>query len=165
MIYSIIIAGLSVIPVINYIIINIASLVYSYCFSSLIAIFSSRLYHLIPQVYTLPRYYLPVQVLYFGGTAVCNFLGVHTVPQAGSRAARLAMSNLVPALYSISCGFGSQLFGISLRSYASMHHTISIMMLIQSLVHAVITIHASGASLTEGLQLHGLLVSQHLIIN
>ncbi|KKZ67222.1 hypothetical protein EMCG_07088 [[Emmonsia] crescens] len=117
-----------------------------------------------PQVHTLPRYYLPVQVLYIGGTAVCNFLGVHTVTQAGSRAAQLAMSNLVPALYSSSHGFGSQLFGISLRSYESIHRTVGLMVLIQSLVHAVITIHASESSLTEGLRLHGLLGAIMLFI-
>lgn len=46
----------------------------------------------------LSRYVLLLQIIYWGGTIACNIISVPTLSSAGSRAANLAVANLVPLL-------------------------------------------------------------------
>ncbi|KAE8396950.1 hypothetical protein BDV37DRAFT_277291 [Aspergillus pseudonomiae] len=87
----------------------------------------------------------PLQVamvmVYFIGTAVCNFIGVNTPSEKGTRAAHLSLINLLPLYFSGGRDFSARLLGLSLETYGIIHRTAGFMTVIQATVHVVITYH------------------------
>jgi uncharacterized membrane protein YecN with MAPEG domain len=118
----------------------------------------ARVYHRISRLRAISRYQLLFQLAYFFGTTVCNLVGVQSISQAGLRAARLALINLVALFFSGSHAFGAHLLGISLQAYRSIHSTVSLMVLAQSVIHTVIALRSIDFSLTHKTHLYGLLV-------
>ncbi|PGH19274.1 hypothetical protein AJ80_04027 [Polytolypa hystricis UAMH7299] len=129
--------------------------------SRFLFIYFPKLYHRVSRV--VSRYFL-LQILYFCGTAACNFIGVGSTAQAGSRAAQLAVVNLVPVLLASSHDFGARMLGISLRTYGSIHTTSSLMVFIQSLIHTATVIHRATFSPAEPQQFYGSLGGLTLLL-
>ena len=82
------------------------------------------------------RWRAVLTVAYWVGTAACNFIGVKTSAQAGSRAGSLATLHLVPLLLTSRVSFAADLLGVSLQIIISLHTSIGLMALVQSVVHA-----------------------------
>lgn len=104
-----------------------------------------------------PWSYFVIQFSYFAGTAVANILGVHTASEASSRAATLALVNMIP-LYMSGHEFGARLLGLSLRAYCSLHRTMGLMAFLQVLVHVILTLRYMNDSMDKDAYLYGLLV-------
>lgn len=150
-IYSLVVEGI----VITLLLIRTFSYVFSVLYTHshyylLTHLIYARLCGRISRLRTVFRYNFLLQSVYFCGTLVCNLVGVHNLPQAGFRAARVAVVNLVPLFFSGSHSFGAHLLGISLRTYQSIHSTVGLMVVIQGVVHAVISLKSTSFSFSYG---------------
>ena len=91
--------------------------------------------------------HLVLMVLYSVGTGVCNLIGVQSVSEAGSRAARLSLANLVPMFLSGGFEFGSRLLGVSLETYGAIYRAVGVMAVVQAAIHVAITIQTAQTTL------------------
>lgn len=157
-IYSAVIGGVVSALVVLHLTITLVLSIVLYLRANCSARWTSGLWRTICRICPLPSCRFLLQVLYVGGTGVCNFFGVKDVSQAGSRAAKLAISNLIPLCFIGPHDVGARLLRLSLRNYKSFHVTIGIMALLQSLPHAVIATRSTGIVLTDDVQLCGFLV-------
>lgn len=105
-----------------------------------------------------PPLHLVLMVLYSVGTGVCNLIGVQSVSEAGSRAARLSLANLVPMFLSGGFEFGSRLLGVSLETYGAIHRAVGVMAVVQAGIHVAITIQTTPIPAADSRQFYGLLV-------
>lgn len=63
------------------------------------------------------RWYLVLQVFYWGVTLSCVCIGVRTLAQAGARAGTLSVIQLVPLFFGGHLDFAADLIGMPLRAY------------------------------------------------
>ena len=100
-----------------------------------------------------------VLALYLLGTGTCNFVGVHTAQQEGTRAAQISLINLLPLFFSGGRELGAQMTGLSLQTYEAIHRTIGFMSVLQATIHIIIVIPSRQFSSSDNLQFYGLVVS------
>ena len=97
-------------------------------------------------------------LLYWVLTATCNFVGVNSLAQAGTRAGTLAVVNLAPLFFVDRLSFAADLLGFSLHTYTKMHHSIGAMAVLQALIHVAIFLSSNSLLLRDQDQFNGLLV-------
>lgn len=102
--------------------------------------------------------HLILMVLYSVGTGVCNFAGVQSMSEAGTRAARLSLVNLIPMFLSGGYEFGSRVLGVSLSTYGAVHRTVGIMAVVQAAIHVAIMARTMSILAIDNRQFYGLLV-------
>lgn len=95
------------------------------------------------------------------GTAVCNAWGVHSLPQASSRAARLCLAHLIPMFFAGGFELGARVLGISLQGYGAIHCIFGILAMLEALVHVLIITCTQSITMSDDLQLYGVLVSAY----
>ncbi|KNG84829.1 hypothetical protein ANOM_009840 [Aspergillus nomiae NRRL 13137] len=100
---------------------------------------------------------LVLTTAYLVGTGVCNFVGVQSLPEAGSRAARLSLINLMSLFFSGGNEFGARLLGVSLGTYGAFHRTVGFVTVIQATIHVVIIAKTRSISASDNLQFYGIL--------
>ena len=101
---------------------------------------------------------LVLTTAYLVGTGVCNFVGVQSLPEAGSRAARLSLINLMSLFFSGGNEFSARLLGVSLGTYGAFHRTVGFVTVIQATIHVVIIAKTRSISASDNLQFYGILV-------
>ena len=102
--------------------------------------------------------HLIFMVLYSVGTGVCNVIGVQSFPEAGSRAARLSLMNLMPLFLSGGYEFGARLLSMSLATYGAVHRTIGVMAAVQTAIHVGIRARERSNLVADNGQFYGILV-------
>jgi hypothetical protein len=102
--------------------------------------------------------HLIVTTAYLVGTGVCNFVGIQSLPEAGSRAARLSLINLISLFISGGYEFGARLLGVSLGVYGAFHRTVGFVTVMQATIHVVITAKTRSISASDNLHFYGILV-------
>lgn len=98
------------------------------------------------------------------GTGICNFWGVHSLPQASSRAARLCLAHLIPMFFASGYEFGARILGISLQGYGAIHCIFGILAMLEALVHVLIIACTRNITMSDDLQLYGVLVSGYNLL-
>ncbi|PIG83976.1 hypothetical protein AARAC_008633 [Aspergillus arachidicola] len=101
---------------------------------------------------------LLITITYLAGTGVCNFVGVRSLPEAGSRAALLSSINLIPMFMSGGYEFGARLLGVSLGTYRDFHRTIGFVTVFEAAIHIVIIAKTRQISTSDNLYFYGILV-------
>jgi hypothetical protein len=101
---------------------------------------------------------LVITMTYLAGTGVCNFVGVRSLPEAGSRAALLSSINLIPMFMSGGYEFGARLLGVSLGTYGDFHRTVGFVTVFEAAIHVVIIAKTRQISASENLHFYGILV-------
>lgn len=113
----------------------------------------------------ITRWQSLLTLIYWLSTAVCNLVGVRTLPQAGSRAGVLSVLHLIPLLFTSRLSFAADLFGLSLKTYFQLHGSLGLMATLQGLIHILIYVTHNTFRISDPLQFYGLLVFiQHLLI-
>ncbi len=104
------------------------------------------------------RWHALLLFIYWSGTVACNIVGVNTINQAGSRAGSLATLHLIPLLFTNRLSLAADSLGLSLHTYLSLHTSVGLMALVQSLIHTVLFFSHNPINLRENLQLYGFIV-------
>jgi hypothetical protein len=111
------------------------------------------------------RFYAPVSrlraglhVLHFGGTLVCNILGVATLDDARSRAGSLALLHFIPSLFSPHLGLPASFMGLPILAFHHLHSAVGFMTVLQSLIHIIIALQGTPFSFANRFLLYGLVV-------
>lgn len=78
--------------------------------------------------------------------------------EAGTRAARLSLVNLISMFLSGGYEFGSRVLGVSLSTYGAIHRTVGIMAVVQAAIHVAIMAQTMSILATDNRQFYGLLV-------
>lgn len=108
---------------------------------------------------SISRSRLTLTILYYVGTGICNYIGVHTIEDAGKRAARLSLVNLIPMFLGGGYEFGARLLAISLRSYGFLHRLFASVAFLEASLHVIILAQARTITLEHESQIYGVLVS------
>ena len=87
-----------------------------------------------------------------------NIVGVNTINQAGSRAGSLATLYLILLLFTNRLSLAADSLGLSLYTYLSLHISVGLMALIQSLIYTVLFFSHNPINLRENLQLYGFII-------
>ncbi|KAE8423658.1 FAD-binding domain-containing protein [Aspergillus pseudocaelatus] len=105
----------------------------------------------------LSRYRVIIQLMYWGGTITCNFIGTQTVAAIAARAGNIALLNFVFLLFAGRINIAADLLGLSYRSYLHVHKTFAIMTFVQATLHSAISLREHGWLPYEQLQFCGML--------
>lgn len=105
------------------------------------------------------RMHLILTVVYFAGTGICNVVRVHSIQDAGNRAAKLSLINLFPIFLGGGYEFTARLLGVSLYSYGFLHRSFALVALFEALAHVIIVARSRLISWANEMQFYGLLVS------
>ena len=81
-------------------------------------------------------------VLYWGGTAICNTLGVSSLDEASLRAAAITAFNMIPMLMGDRLAFVADVLDLSQKTHRAIHHSIGSMTVLQMSLH--VTLRAIG---------------------
>lgn len=103
-------------------------------------------------------FHLICAIIYLIWTGICNIWRVQSIHQAGSRAAYLALINLIPMFLSGGYEFGASLLGVTLETYGVMHRTIGFTAVIQASIHVVITAKTRQIITSDNTQFYGIVV-------
>ncbi|KAA8649652.1 uncharacterized protein ATNIH1004_002323 [Aspergillus tanneri] len=95
---------------------------------------------------------------YLVGNGACNFIGVQSLSEAGSRAARLSLINLIPMFISGGYEFGARLLGVSLQTYGAFHRMVGLVAVIEATIHVLIIAQTRSISTSNTMQVYGVLV-------
>lgn len=76
-----------------------------------------------------------LQLAYWAGTAVCNLVGVSSVPEASQRAAALTSINMMPLLLGDRLAFAADALMLPHQAYQQIHKAIGVMTMIQMAAH------------------------------
>ena len=104
-------------------------------------------------------------VVYVGGTAACNFIGIKTTREAGNRAGALALLNIAPLLTVDRLNLAADLLGVTLDSYSKFHATFGVMALVQGAVHFTLFIIRTPLRLEDKKHFYGLLVNIYTVVS
>ena len=110
---------------------------------------------------SVSRWRFLLTFVYWSGTAACNFTGVNTLAQVGTRAGILSTIHLIPLLFSNRLSFAADILGLSFQTYSKLHSSLGSMAFAQALLHVVIFFSRNPFHLKETLQFYGFLVSHH----
>jgi len=105
------------------------------------------------------RIHLIFAVAYFACNCICNVVRVHSVQDAGNRAAKLSLINLIPMFLGGGYEFTARLLGVSLYSYGFIHRSFALVALFEALAHVIIVAQSRLISWANEVQFYGLLVS------
>ncbi|KAJ5084788.1 hypothetical protein NUU61_009367 [Penicillium alfredii] len=98
-------------------------------------------------------------LLYLSGTVTCNVVQIHTVADAGTRAAKLSLINLIPIFLGGGYEFGARLLGTSLYTYGFVHRSFAVVAVLEAIVHIIIVAQIRVISWSNELQFYGLLAA------
>jgi hypothetical protein len=104
------------------------------------------------------RFKILCNVAYWGGTIVCNVVGIRNLSEAGNRAARLAVLHLVPLLMTTRLSLAADLLGMPLNVYTAIHRTAGWMVIAQSILHMIMIDLTTGIRLADVNHRSGLIV-------
>lgn len=104
------------------------------------------------------RYRLAFPIAYFAGTAVCNSVGVHSISEAGVRAAQISMITLLLLCWTGDHEIGAFILGIELATYHFIHRIAAFVAVIEAAIHVVIAAQQTHFSASDSSQFYGLLV-------
>ncbi|KAL4888213.1 hypothetical protein BDV59DRAFT_196626 [Aspergillus ambiguus] len=76
--------------------------------------------------------------IYMISTGVCTVVKVGSRNEAGTRAAYLALINLIPLFLSGGYEFGARLLGVTLETYGVMHRTVGFTVVMEATIHIII---------------------------
>lgn len=99
-------------------------------------------------------------LLYWTGTAVCNVIGVKSLPEAGLRAGSISVFHLIPLLLSDRLRFAADLFGLSPQLFQKSHTSLGFMATAQGVIHVAIFLSKTPFQVQQTTHFHGLLVSR-----
>ena len=108
------------------------------------------------------RTYVLFILLYWGGTAACNFVGSPGAVVIASRAGTLAIVNMVPLFFANRLAFLADILGFSLNTFQLIHRSIGIMAFAQGLLHTVLVTRRIRVDITNGIHQTGIMVSRFL---
>jgi hypothetical protein len=108
------------------------------------------------------QYRLVFPFAYFAGTAVCNTVGVHSVSEAGVRAAQISMITLLLLCWSGDHEIGAFILGIELATYHFIHRIAAFVAVIEAAIHVAIAAQQTHFSASDASQFYGLLVGSVL---
>ncbi|KAE8371411.1 FAD-binding domain protein [Aspergillus bertholletiae] len=114
-----------------------------------------RLHFLGIKIILKPQFLIPI--LYTACTIVFNLVGVHSVTQAGVRAAHISLITLFLLFWASDHEFGARLLGVTLGTYQSIHRISAFMAGIQAVVHVIITTQNIKFSVSDASQFYGLM--------
>lgn len=77
-------------------------------------------------------------ILYWGGTAICNTLGVSSLDEASIRAAAITAFNMIPMLMGDRLAFVADVLDLSQKTHRAIHHSIGSMTVLQMSLHVVL---------------------------
>jgi hypothetical protein len=84
------------------------------------------------------RMHTILTIVYYAGTGICNVVRVHSIQDAGNRAAKLSLINLFPMFLGGGYEFTARLLRISLYSYGFLHRSFTLVALFEALAHVII---------------------------
>lgn len=99
-------------------------------------------------------------LLYWTGTAICNVIGVKSLPEAGLRAGSISVFHLIPLLLSDRLCFAADLFGLSPQLFRKCHTSLGLMATAQAIIHVAIFLSKNPFQVHRTTHFYGLLVSQ-----
>ena len=103
-------------------------------------------------------FHLICAIIYLVWTGICNVVKVRSIHEAGSRAAHMALINLIPMFLSGGYEFGARLLGVTLETYGIIHRTIGLTAVIQAIIHVVITAKTRQITTADDTQFYGIVV-------
>ena len=104
------------------------------------------------------RWHILLIFFYTAGTAVCNVLGVVSLPEAGIRAGSISIFHLIPLLLSDRLALAADLLGLRTQSLRKCHTSIGLMAIVQAIIHVVIHLSNNPISFREQSPLYGFIV-------
>jgi hypothetical protein len=99
-----------------------------------------------------------VQLLYWGGTSVLNFVQVRSLQEAASRAGSLTILSLIPLVAGSRLSFAADVTGISLRTFRYLHKTFGFMVTAQLISHIALSLGTRKLKLSEVKDRYGIIV-------
>lgn len=108
------------------------------------------------------HYRLVFPFAYFVGTAVCNTVGVHSISEAGVRAAQISMITLLLLCWTLDHEIGAFILGIELATYRFIHRIAAFVAVVEAAIHVVIAAQQTRFSASDSSQFYGLLVGSIL---
>lgn len=103
-------------------------------------------------------FHLICAIIYLVWTGICNVVKVRSTSETGSRAAHLALINLIPMFLSGGYEFGARLLGVTLETFGTIHRTIGVTAVIQASIHIVITATRRRITTADDTQIYGIVV-------
>jgi hypothetical protein len=101
--------------------------------------------HLYPHLYRRRRFLQPVsrlgailQLFYWAGTIIFNFIGVPSLAAGGSRAGSIAMFNFIPLCMADRLGFTADRLDLPLRTMMHIHQSAGVMAILQAVAHVIL---------------------------
>ena len=93
------------------------------------------------------RYSVALQVIYWIATFFCAFFRASNLADAGMRAGTLSLINMIPLYSGLHLSFIADLLGLSVRTYASLHGSLGVMVGALALLHIILALtqHGSGS--------------------
>ncbi|KAK9604800.1 hypothetical protein V6Z93_002751 [Aspergillus fumigatus] len=110
------------------------------------------------------RYRLAFPIAYFAGTAVCNSVGVHSISEAGVRAAQISMITLLLLCWTGDHEIGAFILGIELATYHFIHRIAAFVAVIEAAIHVVIAAQQTHFSASDSSQFYGLLGKRWVLL-
>ncbi|KAH3511103.1 hypothetical protein KXV55_002475 [Aspergillus fumigatus] len=103
------------------------------------------------------HYRLVFPFAYFAGTAVCNTVGVHSISEAGVRAAQISMITLLLLCWTLDHEIGAFILGIELATYQFIHRIAAFVAVVEAAIHVIIAAQQTRFSASDSSQFYGLL--------
>lgn len=105
---------------------------------------------------------LMLRIAFVSVNIFCSTFRVHSLPGLGTRAANLAIANMVPLFFGPHLGFLASLLGTSLDTFHQIHGSFAQASVALGTVHTVINVIGKSFSSENPDQLYGLIVSLQL---
>lgn len=99
-----------------------------------------------------------LHILHVAGTLVCNVVGVHDWSEASLRAGSLALLHIIPTLVSPHLSLVAHYMGVPISIMNIFHVSAGFMVLLQSVIHVIISIKTVSLDFTNRQMQHGLVV-------
>jgi len=108
------------------------------------------------------RYQALLQATYCAGTLACNIAGLDSVTDAGLRASRISVANLVPLAIASPLGYAADLVGLTVPAFARLHGCVAVMMAVQASFHVATVVAEHRFKSEDPVHFTGLLVRSHV---
>lgn len=99
-----------------------------------------------------------LHILHIAGTLVCNAVGVHDWSEASVRAGSLALLHMIPTLISPHLSLVAHYMGVPIPTMNIFHMSSGFMVLLQSIIHVIISVKTVSFDITNRQMQHGLVV-------
>ncbi|KAJ5475415.1 hypothetical protein N7539_007702, partial [Penicillium diatomitis] len=98
-----------------------------------------------------------------GINGFCNTFKTYDLEDAGQRAARLALVNLIPLFLGGSHDFAAHSLGFSLDVYSFLHRSFAVAALLEAVIHVAIVIRTTSTSLNIDMNVYGIVAASILL--